>query len=93
MSLFGHKKDLPLGLDMGACGAGTPVVEKRARVVVGWCRSYETQNFSRDVLDEWLKRGEFAEHERIFVWKYEGVFWRRHRIALAIKPSDVKRVK
>ena len=87
------KIDLPKDLGVGGCGAGTPVVEKRARVVVGWCRSYETQNFTKPVLEAWLQRGEFADHERILAWKNVGLPWSRHRIAIAIKPSDVRRVK
>lgn len=88
-----QKIELHQGLNMGACGAGTPVVEDRARVVTRSGRTYETQNYRPDVLRDWLDRGDFADHERIFAWKYEGCFWRRRRIAIAIKPSDVRRVR
>ena len=78
---------------MGACGAGTPVVEDPAKVVTRWGRTYETQNYRPAVLQAWLDRGEFAEHERILVWKNVGLPWSRRRIAILVNPSDVKRVK
>lgn len=88
-----RRKDLPQGLDSGACGAGIPVVDRPARVVLSWGRTYETQNYRVDVLEEWLNRGDFADHERVFVWKRVGVLWWRHTVAYGVKPKDIRSVK
>lgn len=87
------KKDLSRGLDQGACGAGTPVIERPARVVLSWGRTYETQNYRADVLRTWLDRGDFADHERVFVWKHVGILWWRRKIAHSVKPRDIRSVK
>lgn len=78
---------------MGACGAGTPVVDRSARVVLSWGRTYETQNIRADVLRAWLDRRDFADHERVFVWKPVGILWWRRKTAFAVKPKDIRRVK
>lgn len=87
-----RRTDLPQGLDAGACGAGTPVVDRPATIVISWGRTYETQNYRADVLRAWLERGDFADHERVLVWKHVGILRWRRIVPFAVKPKDIRRV-